>query len=93
VTPTELAPLIQVIVEAAPSARKAGVTSVKVGELAFTLAPHEPDAIPAAMSVEDKKVEEVERLRDQQRGKGVNDLDLYAAGEIPTRQRRNREEA
>ena len=78
------------VVRAAPDLRKAGVLSVNVGDLAFTLAPDEPEPQQPQFTAEERQAEETEQLREKQRGKGIDDLDLYGSGQVPVR-RRNKE--
>lgn len=42
-TPTDLEARLQLIAKEAPALRKAGVTSVTIGDVEFALAPYEPD--------------------------------------------------
>lgn len=78
---------LALVLEIAPGLRRKGVTSVQLDGLSFTLAPDEPEPVPAQPTADERKAEEAERIREQQRGKGVNDADLYADGQVPTRKR------
>lgn len=81
----DLAETLQVLVDKGPALRKAGYLSVSVGDLSATLAPEQAEAAPITLA--DLEAAAAEQAREQLRGKGDLDPDLYPGGVVPSRSR------